>query len=254
MTFHGAPPDHFSAVAESYAAFRPSYPRELFELIASIAPRRRRAWDCGAGSGQATGDLADVFDEVVASDLSLEQASAAPAHPRVAWFVAAAEAVPLAGASIDLVAVAQALHWFDHARFYDEVRRIAAPGAAIAAWTYGAPTMTGAVGTVLDRLMFETLRQDWPPGRRFVEENYRTIPFPFERIASPSLELTREWTFDEVCGYARSWSASARYFKRTGTDPVDAIAVELRRAWGDPTSAHTITWPFTVMAGRVIPR
>ncbi|HXD47779.1 MAG TPA: methyltransferase domain-containing protein [Gemmatimonadaceae bacterium] len=250
MTGRGAPPDHFSAVAGAYAAFRPSYPPELFEYIASIAQRRRRAWDCGAGSGQATLALAEVFDEVAASDLSGEQIALAPAHPRVGWFVAAAEAAPLADGSIDLVAVAQALHWFDHARFYDEVRRVAAPGAAIAAWSYGPPTIDGDVGAVLDRLMFETLRDDWPPGRRFVEQHYQAIPFPFERMAAPVLELAREWTVDEVIGYARSWSGTVRYIKRVGVDPVEAIEPALRGVWGRP-SRRAITWPLTMLAGRV---
>jgi SAM-dependent methyltransferase len=243
-------PDHFSAVAGSYAAFRPDYPSELFRFIASIAQHHHRAWDCGAGSGQATLALAEVFDEVAASDVSAEQIALAPAHPRVGWFIAAAEAAPLADESIDLVAVAQALHWFDHVRFYDEVRRVAAPGGAIAAWSYRPPTIDGEVGATLDRLMFETLRDDWPPGRHFVEENYRTIPFPFEPIAAPAPALAREWTVDEILGYARSWSATARYIERGGVDPVEAIEPEVRRAWGQP-SRRAITWPLTMLAGRV---
>ena len=131
MTERRAPGDHFSTVSAGYAAFRPRYPRHLFEFVASVAQRRRRAWDCGAGSGQATVDLAEWFDETVGSDVSAEQIARAPAHPRVRWLVARAEAAPLAPASIDVIVVAQALHWFDHARFYDEVRRVAAPGTTI---------------------------------------------------------------------------------------------------------------------------
>jgi SAM-dependent methyltransferase len=247
----GAPADHFSAVAAPYAEFRPGYPAELFDFVASLVPRHQRAWDCGAGSGQATFALAERFDEVVASDVSVEQVALAPAHPRIGWFVAAAESAPLAGESIDLVAVAQALHWFDHERFYAEVNRVAATRAAIAAWSYGAPIMQGEVGAMLARLMFETLDGDWPPGRHFVEQNYLTIPFPFARIAAPALTLEREWTVDEVLGYARSWSATARHLKRTGVDPVAAIELELRRAWGEPAERRTIGWPLAVLAGRV---
>jgi len=250
VSTRGAPPDHFSAVAASYAEFRPGYPAELFDFVAALVSRRHRAWDCGAGSGQATFALAERFDEVVASDMSAKQVALAPANPRVCWFVAAAESTPLADESIDLVAIAQALHWFDHARFYDEVKRVAAPGAAIAAWSYGAPTMSGEVGVVLDRLMFETLRADWPRGRHYVEQNYRTIPFPFARVAAPALKLEQQWTLDEVLGYARSWSAAARYRTRTGVDPVGAIEGELRRAWGQ-AGRLAIAWQLTVLAGRV---
>ncbi len=57
--------DHFTAVAGQYAAFRPSYPDELFDWLASIAPQRKLAWDCGAGSGQATAALASRFERVL---------------------------------------------------------------------------------------------------------------------------------------------------------------------------------------------
>ena len=45
--------DHFSGHASAYAAFRPSYPPELFEQLAALNTRRERAWDCATGNGQA---------------------------------------------------------------------------------------------------------------------------------------------------------------------------------------------------------
>src|SRR5919112_2053931 len=46
--------DHFSGVSSGYAAFRPSYPEALFDALTDIAPSHALAWDCGAGTGQAT--------------------------------------------------------------------------------------------------------------------------------------------------------------------------------------------------------
>lgn len=243
--------DHFSSVSGSYATFRPGYPAELFEYVASIATHHRRAWDCGAGSGQASLDLAKWFDEVIASDVSAEQIASAPAHPRVRWLVAPAESTPIAGASMDLVAVAQALHWFDHAKFYDEVRRVAAPGAAIAAWTYAVPSMDGDVGAMLSDMMFNTVGPYWPPGREYVEQGYRTIPFPFERLAAPSLTLRQTWTLPQVAGYMRSWSATARYIKASGRDPVVDAERAMAAAWGDASVAREIVWPLAIVAGIV---
>jgi cyclopropane fatty-acyl-phospholipid synthase-like methyltransferase len=65
--------DYFSSDASSYARFRPGYPRALFEWLASVAPDRRLAWDCGTGSGQAAVPLADHFAHVVATDPSAAQ-------------------------------------------------------------------------------------------------------------------------------------------------------------------------------------
>src|SRR6185369_14124298 len=114
VTGQRAPGDIFSAVSAGYAAFRPRYPRELFEFVAGVAPRRERAWDCGAGSGQATADLAEWFQQVAATDVSAEQVARGPKNPRIEWIVATAEASPLRPRMIDAITVAQALHWFDH--------------------------------------------------------------------------------------------------------------------------------------------
>jgi Methyltransferase domain len=251
VTVGRASGDHFSAVSAAYAAFRPRYPRELFEFIASIAPRHARAWDCGAGSGQATMDLAEWFDEVIATDVSAEQIERAPRKPKIAWLVTPAEATPLLAASVDLIAIAQALHWFDHSRFFAEVRRVASPNAAICAWTYSAARMEGPVGDALRRFTFETLADYWPPERRHVDEGYRSIPFPFERLAAPSLSLEERWTLGRLAGYMRSWSSTARFVAMHGEDPVLSFERELETLWPDADEPRPIIWPLTVLAGRV---
>ena len=250
MSAARAPGDHFSSVSTTYATFRPRYPRALFEFVSSVAQNHGRAWDCGAGSGQATADLAEHFGEVVATDISAKQIANAEPHPRVRWIVSPAESTPIAHASIDLIAIAQALHWFNHDRFYVEARRVAAPGAAIAAWTYGSPQMDGAVGRALDRLMFETLGTYWPPERNHILSEYRTIPFPFPRIAAPALALEESWSLERIAGYARSWSATVQYRATHDDDPVETFEREARETWTDGES-RAITWPLTILAGRV---
>lgn len=251
MTVQRPAGDHFSAVSASYAQFRPRYPHALFEFVASLAPRHGRAWDCGAGTGQATLDLAEWFDEVCATDVSPEQIAHAPAHPRITWQVAPAESTALRARSVDLIAVAQALHWFDHRRFYDEVRRVAAPRAAIAAWTYAAPVVEGAVGVSLTRFAHETLGPYWPAERRYVDDEYRTIPFPFERVATPRLELSDRWDRSRVLGYTRTWSATVRYQQHHGRDPVRQLEDQLEKLWPIESEARTIVWPLIIIGGRI---
>ncbi len=243
--------DHFSGVSSGYAEFRPRYPRALYEFITTVAPAHDRVWDCGAGSGQASVDLAESFRHVVASDLSAEQLTHGPEHPQIFWVAAAAEAAPILGKSIDAVTVAQALHWFDHPKFYDEVRRVSRPGALIIAWTYLPSQMEGKAGAIHDRLMFETLRDYWPPERRHVEAGYRGIPFPFERLEVPELRLEECWPLIQLTGYMRTWSASARYRKLHGVDPVVEVERELSAVWGNPEDRRAISWPLVVLAGRV---
>ena len=110
--------DHFASVSGAYANFRPTYPPPLFDWLAAVAPTRRRVWDCATGTGQAAVALAAHFSEVVASDASASQLAAASPHPRVHYRLAAAENSGLEADSLDLVTVAQALHWFDRPRFF----------------------------------------------------------------------------------------------------------------------------------------
>jgi SAM-dependent methyltransferase len=251
VTAPRAPGDRFSAVSAGYAAFRPRYPRELFDFIATIVTRRRRAWDCGAGSGQASTEIAKLFEEVVATDVSAEQIARGPSHPRILWVVARAEASPIRGECVDLVTVAQALHWFDFDPFYAEVRRVAAPGAVIAEWTYGNPSMDGDVGDALRRFTLETMGSYWPAERRHVESEYRTIPFPFEPIQSPPFQLEDSWPLARLVGYMRTWSGVEAYRKTHAEDPVASIEAELRAIWPDADSPRRIVWPLALRTGRV---
>lgn len=252
MTGAEARGDHFSGVAASYAQFRPTYPEELFTWIASVAPRRDLVWECGAGSGQATGALSRMFARVVATDVSAAQVAQAPELPNVAWVVAPAECVPIAGRRVDVVCVGQALHWFRFDAFYDECRRVAAAGAILAAWTYGSPTMDGRVGAAVREFMYGAggIGPYWPPERDHVTEEYQTIPFPFERIEAPRLVLEHEWPREQVIGYLRSMSATAQFAAKNGFDPVDGFADELRSLWPDE-ERRRITWPLITVAGRI---
>src|SRR6476646_3019710 len=116
--------DHFSKQAAGYAKFRPRYPKKLFDYLGSIAPSRQVAWDCATGNGQAAAGLASVFDRVIETDASETQIANAQSHYFFFNGTATAENSGIGSATIDLIMVAQALHWFDLDRFYVDVRRV----------------------------------------------------------------------------------------------------------------------------------
>jgi SAM-dependent methyltransferase len=243
--------DHFAPVAGAYAAHRPRYPDALFDWLAGLVPRRTLAWDCGAGSGQATLQLAERFDRVVGTDASASQLAGAPPHARIEWRIAPAERSGLPAASADLVTVGQALHWFNVSAFYAEADRVLVPHGVLAVWIYDRPdTGDAAIDRLVDAFYFDTVGPFWPPERRLVEERYRTLPFPYAELVPPPFRMEARWTLADMLGYISSWSAVARFRGSRGADPLPPLARELEPHWGSPTTTRLIRWDLTVRAGR----
>lgn len=244
--------DHFSGHARDYASARPHYPDALFDWLAALCPQRRLAWDVGCGNGQASVALGHHFAAVHASDPSASQIAQAAAHARVHYAVEPAETSCLVNASVDLISVAQAFHWFDHPRFFAEVQRVARPGAVIAVYSYERCRVNNAVDAVFTQLYADVLGPYWPPERRHVESGYRTLPFPFAELDSvPAFELRCAWTLPQYLAYLRSWSACQRYVAQNGSDPTDALMAEFIMAWGTSDTVHVVRWPLNMRVGMV---
>jgi len=245
--------NHFTTQSATYAAFRPTYPAGLFDWIAGIAPARETVWDCATGTGQAAVDLATVFTRVIATDGAENQIAHATPHERVTYRVAPADASGLAAGSVDAVTVAQAIHWFDLDAFYAEARRVLVPDGVLVVWGYGNPVMpTDALEAIVSRYNNETLAPWWPAERQIIVDEYRSMPFPFERFTPPPFALTAMWTLPHLAGYLRSWSGTVRYAASlgAGADPVAPVEAALREVWGDPETVREIRWPIAIRAGR----
>lgn len=247
MTFK----DHFSTQAAGYAKYRPHYPAALFEYLATIAPAKKIAWDCGTGNGQAALGLAKHFDFVIATDPSEKQIRNAISHEKIKYVVAPAEQTDIAPQSVDLIVVAQALHWFDHEKFYAEVRRVAQPRGIIAVSMYNLLYSEPEITAIVNEFYFDVVGPYWPPERKHIESEYRTIPFPFAEIKPPSFDLETQWNLDELFGYLNTWSATQRFISQHGFNPLEKIAERLASLWGDPESKKRIEWPLHLRVGKV---
>jgi ubiquinone/menaquinone biosynthesis C-methylase UbiE len=243
--------DHFSGVANRYADFRPHYPAEIFDYLATLTPRTSLVWDCAAGNGQATLDLAKRFDRVVGTDASREQIASAAPDPNIEYRVAPAEQSGLAGGSVGLVTVAQAVHWFDFEKFYAEVERVLMRDGVIALWAYGINEVENkAVNDLVQNYYANVVGPYWPPERVLVEQGYRTIPFPFEEITPPAFRMETRWTLDELLGYFSTWSATNRFIKANGRNPIETLDAELACVWGQREKKRTVVWPLSLRVGR----
>jgi SAM-dependent methyltransferase len=243
--------DHFSRLASEYATCRPGYPAELFAYLAELAPRRDLAWDCAAGTGQATLPLTRWFRRVVGTDASAEMIAQAPSDRRIEYRVAPAEQSGLDPESVNLVTVAQALHWLELEPFYKEVERVLVRGGVLAVWTYGVTRLEDDVlDGIVSRFYSKVVGPYWPTERRHVESGYRTLPFPYVELLPPAFAMRVEWSVEALAGYIRTWSATKRYLETVGTDPVDQLESQLRPLWGDPQNKKTIFWPLSLRVGR----
>lgn len=242
--------DHFSARAEAYARFRPTYPAALFAWLASLTDRHDLAWDCGTGNGQAALGLAGHYASVHATDPSERQLAQAQPHARVAYRRAAERDSGLPAACADLVAAAQAFHWFDATAFFAEAARVLRPGGVLAIWCYGLSTITPELDPVVRHFHQGVVGADWPQGREMVDELYRQVRPPFPEIAPPSLAIERELDLAAFGDYVATWSAVQRHRARTGRDPLPALLAKLAGPWGDPRTPRRVTWPIGMRACR----
>jgi SAM-dependent methyltransferase len=248
--------DHFSGHATGYRDARPLYPDALFDWLAREAPSQGLVWDAGCGNGQASVALAERFARVVATDPSASQIANAEANPNVDYRVEPAEKSSLADASADLATVAQALHWFDFPRYFAEAARVLKPRGVLAAWSYSDCRVAPDIDALKDRVYVDLTGAHWPPERAYVDAGYRTIAFPFGarapfvEVEAPAFEMRVDWDAHQFLAYLRSWSATQRYIKANGSDPVATIEDDLLDAWGDPSATRAVRWDFHVRCGR----
>jgi SAM-dependent methyltransferase len=242
--------DHFSQHAAEYAQYRPDYPPELFVYVASLAPDRRYAWDCGTGNGQAAIGLAGLFDRVIATDASDKQIANAEPHQGVEYRVARAEKSGLPARSVDLITVAQALHWFDLDAFYAEAKRVLKPRGALVAWCYNLLEIAPEIDAIVGKFYRETVGPYWPPERKIIEDRYQSIPFPFYEVLCPPFAMAAHWSLDQLVGYLRTWSATQAFIAANRVDPIDSIISDLAAAWGKPSRKLLVSWPLALRAGQ----
>ena len=245
-----SPLDLFGGRAELYARSRPTYPEALFDHLAERVPERGVAWDAGTGSGQSATALARRFARVVGTDASRRQLAHAP-RDSARFVVAAVEQAPLRDASVDLVTVSAALHWFDRPRFYAEVRRVCRPGALVAAWSYYHAIVTPEVDAVLERYAATIVGPLWRPEMQVNIDGYRTLEFPFERLPWPPFEAEARVPLEGLVAFMRTWSASQEWERVNGGDPVGLVRADLECAWGDPALERRVRWPLHGLLGRV---
>ncbi|MBS1486556.1 MAG: class I SAM-dependent methyltransferase [Bacteroidetes bacterium] len=224
------PLDRFSGHAHQYATFRPTYPTALYEFIYSLIKNFDNAWDAGTGNGQVASVLGKKFKKVEATDISEKQLKYAAVADNIAYSLAG-ETTPFSAAHFDLITVAQAIHWFDREKFFQEVRRVGKPGAVVAVWGYGLLSINEAIDPIIKNFYVNVIGPYWDKERKLVDEAYKTISFPFQEIPCPPFSFSFEWAPEELHGYLTTWSSVQKFMKEKNSNPVDGLMAAVRQNW-----------------------
>jgi SAM-dependent methyltransferase len=252
MTDQSSVPSNWFTGGAEYATFRPSYPTQVSSFLAELAPSTGLAVDVGCGTGQLSTQLADSFDRVVGFDPSKSQIAAASPHPNISYEVASAEDLPLENGVADLVTAAQAAHWFTLPDFYSEARRVGRDGAIIALVSYGVLRIVDQdVQERFGRFYYDEIGPYWDPERRYVDEGYRTMPFPFEEIEAPELSIDADLDREDFLGYIGTWSAVRKAEQEGRSDLFQSFSSDIVDIWGDNGRPRPVSWPVAVRVGRL---
>jgi ubiquinone/menaquinone biosynthesis C-methylase UbiE len=241
---------YFGRIADRYSECRPGYPEALFDFLVSQCDRRDCAWDCATGNGQAAVSLASRFARVIATDRSRAQLAEAKSQKNVEFRVASAEDSGILRESVDLITVAQALHWFDLARFSAEADRVAHVGTVLGGWWYQKPevesVIDGWVGGLYDA---PCLAPYWPRERQYIAAGYKNIHLPFGEVEAPVLAIQERWSWRRFDAYLRTWQAVADSAADTEASAFVANQfAELASAWGVPDVVRAVRWQLWVRA------
>lgn len=207
--------------------------------------------------------MAEHYEQVVGTDVSEAQLERAMPHPRVRYLHIPLntndnEIISMIGGenSVDLVTIAQAVHWFDLPRFYSLVSRLLRkPGGVIAVWGYNRITVSPTFDPLMKRFEDAAL-PFYNSNIKYIFDEYKTLPFPFESVGlgfegSPlALDIPKELSFDRFLRMVGSWSAVITA-KSQGVDLLsEEVVKEFESAWGEPELVRSVRYKAFMLAGK----
>lgn len=239
--------DHFSAQASQYANIRPTYPTGLFKWISDHTNKHSLALDIATGNGQSCVGLSKYYEQVIGVDTSQEQIKNAYQIDNVKYIVSSAENIDkeITENSVDVITIAQALHFFNLNEFYKCLDKVLKPNGMLIAWVYIFPTCSQSnITDFIANCYYNVLKDHWEPFRTLVNDKYTTINFPYTKIDVPNEHkyVTVHWTKNDLYKYMHTWTAVQKLIKLTHTDSVECFKNELDNLW--PSDIEKLDFTF----------
>lgn len=240
----------FDDKSEVYKSARPIYPDALIERFAELASERKLVWDCATGNGQAAVGLSKYFESVHATDVSNNQILNALGGENIEYHVEEAESSSLANESVDLITVAQALHWFKFESFWQVVDRVLKPGGSFVSWGYDWFQVNKEVDDIIEKLILRKIHPYWAPQNRILWDGYKDVGFPLKRINIEPWKLEMYWNIDQLFSYIHSWSATRRCMETEGTLFFEEAYESVSKVWGSVKQQKCVSMPLHILAGK----
>lgn len=167
------PEGRFTGLADNYAKFRPTYPKEAIDHVFELCALSEDSViaDIGCGTGISSRLFAERGVKVIGVEPNQDmheraQAEASKTHERLEYVDGTAEKVPLSDGTADVVLAAQAFHWFNPENALREFVRVLKPeGWVVLIWNERDESdgFTKAYGDIL-RTLPETASVELPRG------------------------------------------------------------------------------------------
>ena len=223
--------------AKLYSSFRPSYNHEIVNSIVALIPpaSRQLCLDVACGPGLFTALIGPYFQKTVGLDMSLEQLNHATTVDGVdiTYVPGSAFSLPMKAGTVDLVTVAQGLHWLvPYEKFFAEVLRILKPGGSFVALAYAFPRLVNTRANIAVRHFYEDVLGGhlapgesgcwWETNRPTIDGFYKDIEFPLPSTLSHFNE-TKRMSVAEYINYLRTLSAYRTLLRSGEPDPLPAV-------------------------------
>lgn len=239
----------FNQGADLYEKYRPTYPREMYDYLASLCVATETAWDCACGNGQVAIDLAEKFNLVYATDVSREQIANAKPHSKIKYSIVTSENTSFLDNSFDLICVAEALHWFDYSKYWPEVMRVLKPGGVFAAWGYVFPSINDVLDSIFYAMILTKLEPYWAAQNALIWNHYRDVDIPFERVETPEFIMQMHWDLDQLFDFIKTFSATRKAVDVIGSEFLHSAYIEMQQHWGKALELRKISFDFVFYVG-----
>ena len=130
------------------------------------------------------------------------------------------------------------------------MRQVLHPKGRLAVFGYGLMQVHGPIDTVVQYFYKEVTDAYWDPERKYLDDGYTTIPFPFKEEIVPTLHIKVSWTREQFLQYLNTWSAVKHFIEQEGSNPLDLIIDDVEKSWGSEEMLE-FRFPLLLRVGRL---